>query len=657
MDLLAAIDAGSNPTHRVILQVGKGPGQDTTELREAMRQRAGELGGTVVRDIPLIGAVVLDLPTDGVLALAGDTSVARLSLDAKVQGAMTVERAAVGGDLIGADDGTGYDGRGVVVVVIDSGVHFMHDDFQCAAEMPDSQKNHIYDDADDIDGGLETRWNGEVKQRHNRRIISIDFTNPSKNGEDHYGHGTHIAGIVAGSGREAWEHSSISQHRGIAPASTILSLRVLDSEGAGFTSDVIAAISFVVSNQDVIDAKVMNLSLGHPVYESYETDPLALACAAAVDAGVTVVCSAGNHGTSATGSAYGTITSPAHAPWVITVGASNTGGTVPRSDDTIATFSSRGPTPIDGMVKPDIVAPGVSIVASGYDDSTLNKRYSMMVDIGNNCNNDYMAMSGTSMSAGFVSGALACMFQANPSLTPNAAKAILMYTAQKMTLPNVLEQGAGLLNVEGAVRLSAAIAPNSDSLPEGAFWLDAASPEEAIGMLDPYTPIGGEVAYWGSALIWGDGYLWGGGIGTGNTVVWGDGFLWDDVLNWANGFLWFDALVSNKQDVFGECFLWFTGCSGSGGSGDGGDGGGVGGSGFTWGGAGTGVVNGNSFLWTSQPMPGGTYDTWSEAFANPMSIVPDDQESVLAAGENHDPSRLEFGQPGDWFFPRKNVVK
>lgn len=647
MDLLAALDSDTDSLHRIILQVQSKPGEDSTALREQVHELADELGGRVVRDIPLIGAVVVELETNSVLALAEYSSIARLSLDARVKGAMTFERAAIGADQIGTDDGTGYDGRGVVVVVIDSGVFYMHDDFQCPAEMPFLQKLSLLHDVDDIDDGLETRWDGRVKQRNNRRVVLIDFTNPLKDGKDYYGHGTHVAGIIGGSGREAWEHSGIAQHKGIAPASTILSLRVLDDDGAGYTSDVVAAISFVVANQDIIDAKVMNMSLGHPVYESYETDPLALACAAAVEAGIAVVCSAGNNGSSVDGSAYGTITSPAHAPWVITVGATNTAGTVARSDDSVASFSSRGPTAIDGMVKPDIVAPGVDIVASGLNNSTLDSAYSLMVDIGSSCNDDYMCMSGTSMAAGFVSGTLACMFQANPSLTPSAAKALLMYTAQKMTQPNVLEQGAGSLNAEGAVRLAAAIRQDSDMLPDDAFWLDADSPLDAIGMLEPYSNIGGEVAYWGSALVWGDGYLWGGGIGTGNAIVWGDGFLWDDVLNWPNGHLWYDSLIGDKQDVFGECFLWYTGCAGT-------SGGGVGGSSFTWGG-GIGTVSGNSFLWTSQPAPGGIYGTWAGAFADPASILPEShQESVLAAGENHDPSKYQFGAPGDWFFPSKD---
>lgn len=638
-DLVAAIDSDAGGTYRVILQVDATVGEDPAAVRERVQALASDLNGTVIREIPLIGAVLLELDSESLLALADDSAVARMSLDAKVSGAMHVARESVGADQLATLSGTGYDGRGVVVAVLDSGVKFDHKDIEkFTPALKNSEKDAYRDFTTKLKDSVKSRWSGNME--HKDRTVCLDFTDPSEKGKDKYGHGSHVAGLLGGSGYSYYDKAGSHAYSGIAPSCTLLSMRVLDDLGSGYSSDVIDAIGFAVFNQDVLDIRVMNVSLGHPVFESYMTDPLALACAAAVEAGIAVVTSAGNHGQAEFGAAYGTITSPGHAPWVITVGATNTHGTVARSDDTIASFSSCGPTPIDGMIKPDLVAPGCGIVSVGAKDSYIDSNYDLMISAGYGLNTHYMKMSGTSMSAPIVSGTLACMFQANPSLTPSAAKAILMYTAQKMTEPNILAQGAGSLNAEGAVRLAAAIQQNSDTVAEGSFWLDALSPAAAIGMLDPYTNIGGEVAYWGSAIIWGDGFLWGGGITAGNTNIWGDGFLWDDVLNWPNGHLWYDSLLGLKHDVFGECFLWYTGCSGS-----------VGGDGFTWGG-GIGTVTGNSFLWSGSPGLGGLYDIWSTSFVDPASLTEcEDGEPVFASGEQAGPGDYDIGEPGDWFFP------
>ena len=149
---------------------------------------------------------------------------------------------------------------------------------------------------------------------------------------------------------------------GIAPGAPLVVIKALDSGGVGRISDVIAALDYVVANKDELNIRVVNLSVGAGVFESYNTDPLTRAAKRAVDAGIVVVAAAGNAGRDSPGRRqYGGIQAPGNAPWVLTVGASSHMGTVERLDDTVAIFSSRGPRPIDYRAKPDVVAPGVGI--------------------------------------------------------------------------------------------------------------------------------------------------------------------------------------------------------------------------------------------------------------------------------------------------------
>ena len=191
--------------------------------------------------------------------------------------------------------------------------------------------------------------------------------------------------------------------------------------------------------------------------ESYLTDPLTLAAKRVVDAGVVVVTAAGNFGkNSTTGKLqYGAITAPGNAPWVLTVGAYSHEGTITRSDDQMADFSSRGPTAVDYGAKPDVVATGVGIVSLSVPGSTLYNDYPQFLLPGSTANGKtpYLSLTGTSMAAPMVTGTVALMMQANPNLTPNLAKAIIEYTAQNYGY-DPLTQGAGFLNAKGAVDLA-----------------------------------------------------------------------------------------------------------------------------------------------------------------------------------------------------------
>jgi serine protease AprX len=358
---------------------------------------------------------------------------------------------------------------------------------------------------------------------------------------------------------------------GIAPAARLLGLKVLDAEGRGYVSDVIAAIDHAVTLRRTFDVRVINVSVGAGVYESYETDPLAQATKRAVDNGIVVVTSAGNIGTDEHGRPIsGAITSPGNAPWVITVGAASHEGTAARGDDTIAAFSSRGPTRLDGAAKPDLVAYGVGIESLADPRTTFYTTYEDYLLPGTRRlgHKPYLSLSGTSMAAPAVTGTIALMLEANPTLTPNAVKAILQFTAQERDGESYFAQGAGLLNARGAVRLAEYFADPRRAFPE------------------PGDEIVGEWVAWSQEIVWGNaryaggvplpgsnawalGVTWGAdATASGQRIIWGatdaDGIVWgesDDGIVWGEsdeGIVWGEddeGIVWGENDegiVWGE---------------------------------------------------------------------------------------------------------
>src|SRR5437867_2058795 len=280
-----------------------------------------------------VAAVVAD--RSALKRLAEDSRVERISLDHPIRASLATTARAIGADQVWTAAGTrpGFTGNGVTVAVIDSG--------------------------DDDSADLNPAYLARVY------IASGEH-------KDKYGHGTHIAGIIAGRGVSSGTGKGFSdQYKGIAPGAKLISLKALDRWGSGWTSDVLAALDWCLKNKNQYNIRVINLSLGHPVLESYKTDPLCRMAEACVRAGIVVVAAAGNYGKDESGNAiYGGVTSPANDPAVITVGAVNTYQTAARSDDSVASYSSRGPTAIDGRIKPDLVAPGNKVV-SDADNTTL----------------------------------------------------------------------------------------------------------------------------------------------------------------------------------------------------------------------------------------------------------------------------------------------
>jgi subtilisin family serine protease len=420
-------------------------------------------GGVPGRQLEGAGAQVADLDNRSLARLALDPRVARVAIDRPAFA--TLERTGPATGAAVARQAFGLTGKGVGVAIIDSGITAWHDDLYLA--------------------------DGRSPRAHDRIVHFRDFTRETsrriwmrERASDDFGHGTHVAGIIAGNGFD-----SDGARTGMAPDASLVGLKVLDANGHGYVSDVIAALDYAVAMRDVHDIRVINLSVASGVFESYRTDPLAQAARRAVDAGIVVVAAAGNLGANERGEIqYGGITSPGNAPWVLTVGASSHAGTTPRSDDTLGGFSSRGPTWIDFAAKPDLVAPGVGTESLSDPHSTL---YATMPDYllsgtVKTPYQPYLSLTGTSMAAPVVTGTIALMLQVNPSLTPNAVKAILQYTAQARAGERILAQGAGLLNTRGAVRLAA-------------FF---AAPDGGIGAMTDR--IEGEKVAWARHILWGN---------------------------------------------------------------------------------------------------------------------------------------------------------
>jgi serine protease AprX len=379
--------------------------------------------GTPGPRFTMVSAQLAEVPDACLERLAMDASVLSISVDRGVTGSLQrTIRAAVGATWV--TEHLGFDGTGVGIAVIDSGVAAWHDEL----------------------GG-------------NRIVHFADFVARQTQPYDDYGHGTHVAGIIAGSGQ-----NSGGTRRGIAPGANLIVLKALDGAGDGNVSQVIAAVDYAVRHRNTYNIRIINLSVAAPVYESYNTDPLTQAVRRAVDAGIVVITAAGNLGRDSSGVLqYGGITAPGNAPWVLTVGASDDRGTLSASDDVVAPFSSRGPSLIDGSAKPDLVAPGVSIESLGDPGTFLFQARPSARRWGTvrTASEPYLTLSGTSMAAPIVSGTVALMLQANPSLTPENVKAILQRTAVNNNRYDQFTQGAGFLNARAAVEMARALAAES----------------------------------------------------------------------------------------------------------------------------------------------------------------------------------------------------
>jgi len=373
----------------------------------------------------------------------------------------------------------GISGNGVTVAVLDSGV---------AADL-------------DLMGST------------NRLLASVNFADP-RTADDPGGHGTHIAGLIAGNGAR-----SCGEFSGIAPQTNIVDVRVLGSNGSGRVSSVVRGIEWVLAHRALYNIRVINLSFGAPAPVSYRADPFSAAVEIAWRRGLVVVAAAGNGGPG-----RDSVVTPGIDPYVITVGATDDRGSLDRDDDLFAWFSAWGSN--GSTAKPDLVAPGRRLVSIRVPGSTLDTLYpERIVAAGNGAT--YFYLTGTSMATGVVSGVAALLLQDQPGLSPDQVKALLVGNTQQFgqngqpSVPDPTADGSGLVDARGADRAL----QRSFALPSANGGL-----RPTDGFARALYPV-----LFGSPLRWKDpllgGILW--NLLTWDTLAWNsvawDNFDWDSV--------------------------------------------------------------------------------------------------------------------------------
>jgi serine protease AprX len=279
------------------------------------------------------------------------------------------------------------------------------------------------------------------------RVVAFhDFTTAHKEKPyDPDGHGTHVVGTVAGNGT-----LSHGKYQGVAPEANVVVLRI------DTVAQAIEALKWVEANRQTYHIGVVNMSLGDCVESSYKTDPWCIATQKVIDSGVIVVAAAGNEccGPSEPDRCDLSICTPGNMPDIISVGAYDDKGTPQLDDDSLPGFTAHGPTPIDGLAKPDVVAPGCSVVSNATPGGERDKP-DRHVDI------NYMMLSGTSQATPMVAGLAALMLSVNPTLTQAQVKDILRQTASNHLHADPMLGGAGLVQADKAVAMAAAMRSGS----------------------------------------------------------------------------------------------------------------------------------------------------------------------------------------------------
>jgi serine protease AprX len=382
-------------------------------------------GGQITQQLPIVTGFAATIPLSilddlialpGVRAVTGDHDVVPASLTTEAPVGPSVHREAIGSSAANA---SGLTGAGTTVAVIDTGI----------ASVP----------------ALAGRVVPVQTASGTKSCINLsDETGCA----DSFGHGTFVAGMV----------------NSVAPGADLVSLKLAGRDGKSSVSDLLLALQWVISNRTQYGIDVVNLSLRSDSSFSYRIDPLNLAVEQVWANGITVVVAAGNQGPGA-----GTIAKPGDDPWVITVGASDDHGTASTADDTVAEFSSQGPTYADGLAKPDVVAPGKSLQSLRSPGSEADLRYPYFVDDARRLG------SGTSFSAPEVAGAAAVLLQADPTASNDRIKFALTNTAHALGSANAA--GAGTIDVVAALAAPAGEANQSN-------WHPILFPEGTPQLLD-----------------------------------------------------------------------------------------------------------------------------------------------------------------------------
>jgi serine protease AprX len=376
------------------------------------------LGGTVGRDLRIINGFAAEVPAAAMARLRASRAVS------SVTGNQPVKLNTIGGfdskryspttmywvaqEVTGAGEywGSGWTGRGVDVALLDTGV----------VEVEGLRAGNVVYGPD----------------------LSYEADDAALRNKDTYGHGTHMAGIIAGrdSGSYRIAKGDEDHFLGMAPQARVVSVKLADAGGATDVSQVIAGIDWVVQNKNRngLNIRVMNLSFGTDGIQSYLLDPLTYAAEVAWRKGIVVVVSAGNEGFGST-----KLNNPAYDPHVLAVGGADGAGTYDYKDDTIQSWSSRG----DGTRNPDLVAPGASIVSLRDPGSTIDTEHPTA-----RVATRFFKGTGTSQAAAVVSGAAALIIQQRPTITPNQVKKLLTNGAQKLWKADPVAQGKGMLDLK-----------------------------------------------------------------------------------------------------------------------------------------------------------------------------------------------------------------
>jgi serine protease AprX len=475
------------------------------------RAAVKQAGGRITRELGIINGVSAQLTAEQLRAI---TAINGVGVFADKQVTTMGGSDAYHIPLLGVDGlhAMGINGSGVTVAVLDTGT-----------------------------------WNSVAMVKNPagavRLLAEWDAISSETLALDTVGHGTHVASIIASS-----DFSDTGKPKGIAPYAKLVSVRAFDGNGKGSYATVINGLQWLLTNRSTYNIRILNLSFGAKPQSSYWNDPLNQAVMKLWQAGIVVVVSAGNAGPSAQ-----SITAPGNIPYVITVGAMSDNYTPANAaDDRLASFSSTGPT-YEGFVKPDIVAPGGHLIGIMEEDMAIPKAHPAFVTAGH----DEYTMSGTSQAAAVVSGTVALILQAQPSLTPNQVKCKLMSSARAAVdgtgklAYSVFQQGAGAINAYAAVLnyytscgnpgldIAADIAGTkhfggpAHQKSDGTFYVVDLSGQ----------PINQQGYLWNNGYLWNQGYLW------ANGYLWSQGYLWTQGYLWNNGYLWNSGYLWNQSFV------------------------------------------------------------------------------------------------------------
>jgi subtilisin family serine protease len=443
LDLLRQLAADPRRAWPVIVEMEPAPapfGSQPNLQRARQALDLLRLHGRAVGTLPLIGGAAGFVDAAGAAALVRAPGVAFVHADRPVgprpgSGAAAPRPASrlaapyprvVRANRLWRD---GEEGRGVAVAVLDSGI------------APDA----------------------DLTRPRNRLLAAVSFAGSRGPLADPGGHGTHVAGVIAGNGAR-----SAGQYVGIAPEAGVVDVRVLDGAGRGRVSSIVRGIGWSLANRARYNIRVLNLSFGAPANGSYRRDPLAAAAEIAWRRGLVVVAAAGNGGPGG-----GTVESPAVDPHLIAVGATDDQGTVRVRDDRLGWFSAW----TDGdeaRARPDLVAPGRRIVSLRAPGSYLDAHYPDRVVPARN-GASYFRLTGTSMATPIVAGAVALLLERQPGLRPDQVKARLTRSARPYgqgagaAPPSPAADGSGLLDVQAASQIGNAGAANRGLRPADGF--------------------------------------------------------------------------------------------------------------------------------------------------------------------------------------------